>query len=366
MKFLFTQACLWLVIVAVAQQKIQPGFNNREYADLLSLAFYSKLKPDSLSSYRTDKSYQLAYRSPEVGLLNRWTLYLRNDDVAIIDIRGTVNKNASWLANFYAAMIPATGRLQLNDSTTFDYQLAADPRAAVHVGWTISLAYIAPDITDKIRQYYTGKKIKEFFIFGHSQGGGIAFLLRSYLEYEMKKGHLPADLQIKTYCSAAPKPGNTYYAYDFDFITRNGWGFNVVNAADWVPETPFSIQQVTDMNAPNPIINAKTALNKQKLIIRLAGKSIFNKMERKPRKAQRMHEKYLGHAIYKRAVKKVLPQLKEPAYEHDANYTRAGVPIVLIPDETYWQKFPNSPDKYFAHHLYDAYHFLLVKYYPLQ
>ena len=52
------------------------------------------------------------------------------------------------------------------------------------------------------------------------------------------------SLNIKTYCSAAPKPGNLFYAYDFEHITEGGWAFNVVNSADWVPELPSTTQTV--------------------------------------------------------------------------------------------------------------------------
>ena len=154
-----------------------------------------------------------------------------------------------------------------------------------------------------------------------------------------------------------------YYAYDFDFITRGGWGYNIVNAADWVPESPFSIQQLSDFNTPNPLINAVTVLNKQKLLIRVAGKSIYGKLERKPRKAQRKHEKYLGHSMYKLAIRKVLPEFKEPDYASTSNYMRAGTPVILMPDEAYHQKFPYNADKFFTHHLFAPYYFLAVKYY---
>ncbi|MBC7849399.1 MAG: lipase family protein [Chitinophagaceae bacterium] len=340
------------------QQKLRPGFDSKEYLDLLSLAFYSSSIPDSADRTKLPENYKLQYRSPEVGLLNRWSLYLRPDNVATIDVRGTVNQTASWLANFYAAMIPATGSLQLNDSTTFNFQLSADPKAMVHVGWTLSLGHLAPEIVKWMNELYKTKQTKEFILFGHSQGAAINFLLRSYLHYEMLKGNLPKDLVIKTYCSAAPKPGNLYYAYDYENITRNNWGLTVVNTADWVPETPFSIQTVHDINPGNPIVNAKAALKNQKFFIRLAGKSVYNKLDRSTRKAQRQFEKYLGKKLYNLAIKKTLPQYKEPAYVDGNNYMRAGTPIILMPDEAYYQKFPTNEKKPFTHHLFAPYSML--------
>src|SRR3984885_12617163 len=99
--------------------------------------------------------------------------------------------------------------------------------------------------------------------------------MRSYLYYLQQKGDLPADIVFKTYCSAAPKPGNMYYAYDFDFITRGGWAYAIVNGADWVPETPFSIQTLRDFNPTNPLIHVKDILRKQKFFLRLAGNIVY-------------------------------------------------------------------------------------------
>jgi hypothetical protein len=346
----------------ISQSKLQPGFNGKEYAELLSLSFHSSSIADSVERTKTKDPYHLEYRSAEVGLLNRWSFYLRNDNVGVINIRGTVQRLASWLENFYAPMVPATGSLQLNDTTTFNYQLSADPKAMVHVGWTIGLGYLAPDIEKKINDYYQQNQVKEFLLFGHSQGGAIAFLLRSFFEYERQKGKIPADVVFKTYCSAAPKPGNLYYAYDFDFITRNGWAYTIVNTADWVPETPFSIQTINDFNPTNPFIHIKEIIKKEKFIVKLAVKKVYKKLDKSTEKAQKKFEKSLGKIIYKQ-VKKFLPQLKEPIYTKGNNYMRAGSPIILVPDEEYRNQFPESDTNFFTHHLFKPYYMLVKKYY---
>lgn len=363
MKKIFLAINLLIVQVCGSQQILKPGFDAREYAELLSLAFYSSSIPDSVIRKTVEDPYRLQYRSPEVGLLNRWSLFLRKDNVASINIRGTIGQSTSWLANFYAAMIPATGNLDINDSTHFEYQLSRDPKAMVHVGWTISLAHLAPDILSKIQALYKDKHVKEFLLFGHSQGAGINFLLRAWLEFEKIKGNLPADIIFKTYCSAGPKPGNMYFSYDYDFITRNGWGFNVVNAADWVPESPFSMQTLNDLNPTNPLIHTKKVLKKQKLLIRVAGGVAYNKMTKKPNKAVKKYRRYLGNLVYKKGVKKVLTQLKEPDYAMGNNYMRAGSPVILMPDKEYMEKFPESDKSYFVHHLFAPYYFLLKKIY---
>jgi hypothetical protein len=178
----------------------------------------------------------------------------------------------------------------------------------------------------------------------------------------VQENELPNDILLKTYSSAAPKPGNTFYVYDYDFITRNGRGFNIVNAADWVPETPFSVQTLSDFNTLNPFVNVDGTLQKQPWLARIYLKSKFNKLKNGTRKAQKRFEKILGNDVYKQ-VKKLLPQLRQPVYAHNNNYQRAGVPIVLMPDNDYYTIYPNDPKKVFQHHSYAAYYRLALMYY---
>ncbi len=345
------------------QETNQVGFNAREYYDLLGVNEITHM-PDVALGKETGLTniYTLQYRSPEVGLLNRWEMWKRNDGVAVISIRGTIQQPVSWMANFYAAMIPATGSLQINDSTNFQYQVAANPKAAVHIGWMIGLAHFAPGLVSAIKETIATDKTNQFIIMGHSQGGGLAFLTTSYLYYLTQKGELPSNIKWTTYCSAAPKPGNTYYAYDFDFITRNGKAYTIVNSADWVPETPNGVQTLNDYNTGSPFSNIQAILGSQKPIARWYLNGVFKKMDRSTKKAQRRLDKYLGHKMYK-VVKKVLPQFKQPAFANTSVYTRAGVPIVLIPDAAYWQAFPEDPAKTFQHHLMGPYRMLVKTYY---
>lgn len=349
-----TRKSLLLVLLLPAfmvtrAQTLQPGFDANEYLEMLRI---TSMHADSQhrKSIPSPESFQLVYRSTPTPLDNLWDLWTNaNNSIIVISIRGTTLKAESWLENFYCAMIPAKGSLQTSDSTTFNYQFSNDPKATVHVGWTLGLAGMAPGMIAKIKEYYTTYHTKQIVVMGHSQGGALSFLLRSYLYYQVQQQQLPADLVIKTYCSAAPKPGNLYYAYDFDYITRNGWAFTVVNAADWVPETPFSLQTLRDYNTLNPFTDVSKQLNKQSFLVRLYLKHVYNRLNRTSGKAQRVFTKYLGKTLYKQ-VKKSLPQYRQPTYAASMNYMRAGVPIVLQPDDAYREQFPDSSKNVFIHH----------------
>ena len=88
-------------------------------------------------------SYAFNYRSPQIAFDNIWDLWFhKTQPIAVISVRGTIRTGASFLANFYAAMIPAKGEIALEDDLTFQYELAQNPKAAVHVGWFISIARV--------------------------------------------------------------------------------------------------------------------------------------------------------------------------------------------------------------------------------
>lgn len=357
--------CIVALIEAKAQQSLQPGFNIQEYLEMLRITGHINDTSITREKPPAPLQYKPEHRSPVTGLMNQWDLWLRNDQkVGVISLRGTTQDVSSWLENFYSAMVPATGQLQLNDSTTFPYKLAESPDATVHIGWLVGVAHMAPSIAQHIKTCRQ-QGVKEFIIIGHSQGGALSFLLRSWLHYQTAAGQLPADIVYKTYCSAAPKPGNMQYVYDYDFITRIGWSYTVVNAQDWVPETPFSIQSLKDFNEVNPFIDVSGALKKQPLLARWYLKHAFNSMGRITRRSQKRFRKYLGSVVYKQ-VKKFLPQFKEPTYSPGSNYMRAGSPIILMPDEQYNKEHVFDGKNVFLHHMPPRYYELAQRLYTVQ
>lgn len=350
--FLFILLFYWIVEPVSAQiNRLKPGFEKTEFIEMLRVAAGHV---DSVT-IELPQHCKKIYRSPTVGLDNKWELWQREDGVAIISIRGTTLDPLGWIENIHAAMVPATGELKLNEKETFSYKLAKNPQAAVHAGWLIGTAYLARDILPKMDSCIQ-KGTKEFIITGDSQGGAIAFLVTSYL-YSQLGDRLPADLRFKTYCIAAPKPGNLSYAYEYELMTQEGWAFNVVNSADWVPEFPMSVQTTGDFNLTNPFTTITKAIRKQKFFNRVALNYVFRKLDKPSRKAQKRYQKLLGEYMGK-IVRKTLPDYQPSSYFQSSYYVRAGQTIVLNADELYYQQFPADPGQLFKNHLLKPYLFL--------
>lgn len=348
--------CAWFV--RIHAQPLQPGFSKEEYLELLRV-FSRQGDSTFFKNVEAPRQYKMIYRSAITGLDNRWDLWSNGDDKVVFSIRGTTAAAISWLENFYAAMVPAVGEMKLSEQERFVYDLSDHPRAAVHVGWLMGLASMASDIRKHLDSCIRSGT-RDIVIMGHSQGGAIVYLATAWLRRLQAKGEIPADVRIKTYCSAAPKPGNLYFAYSYEHLTEGGWAFNVVNSADWVPEVPFSVQTIDDFNTTNPFVDAHAIIRKQPFPKDIVMRYVFNHMNRPTRRAQRRFEKYLGRKAGG-FVKKQLPGFEPPAYYKSNNYMRAGNMIVLYADADYYKLFPDSRQNVFAHHMMAPYVYLAQK-----
>lgn len=111
--------------------QLKPGFDKAEYHELLLVSGQSSGIEAYIKKAEKPQQHTMMYRAPLTGLDNRWDLWMREDGVVTISIRGTTAAAESWLANFYAAMVPAEGTLHLSDSSSFSYRLSE------HItGWT--------------------------------------------------------------------------------------------------------------------------------------------------------------------------------------------------------------------------------------
>lgn len=366
-KKIFTSLLLCASIISqtISGQVLKPGFDKAEYIETLKInqkVHIALSKWTNPSDVPDPQDYNFLYRSPVVAFDNIWDLWVhKTKPVAVVSVQGSIQTEASFLANLYAAMIPATGELQLDKNFKFNYKLANNPRAAVHVGWFVAMAYLSKTIEPKIDSCYKAG-IKDFILTGHSQGGGITFLLNAYLENLKAAKKLPQDIRFKTYCSAGPKPGNLFFAYDYENMTQGGWAYNVVNTADWVPEVPFTVQTVDDFTAVNPFHGAQAMIKKQKFPKNLALKHVYNQMSKPSFKAQKNYQKYLGKMV-SMAVRKQIPDFVTPQYYNSNYYVRTGNTIVLMPDEAYFKLYSNDPTtpNIWQHHLPKQYLYLVEK-----
>ena len=343
--------------------KLKPGFDKAEYQELVYM--HALLYDTSMTNRQKFKiprpsKFDSVYTSPVMGLDNRWGLWKSKSSIGVINLRGTTLNAVGWLENFYAAMVPARGELKITNSHTFKYHLADDPKAAVHIGWLVGTAYLAKDIVPKIDSLYKAG-VKDFLIMGHSQGGALTYLMTAHLYSLQKQGALPKDIRFKTYASAGPKVGNTYFAYEYEHLVDGGWGYNVVNSADWVPEVPFSVQTLADFNNTNPFKNIDGIIKKQKLIARIGMRHAYKGLRKPSEKAQRNYEKYLGGYAGK-IVSKNLPEYQSPAFYKSSNYVRTGPTVVLLANDEYYKQFEDSDKNVFIHHGLHNYLYLIERY----
>ncbi|WP_222165478.1 lipase family protein [Edaphocola aurantiacus] len=340
---------------------LRPGFDPLECEDILHLNFAFL---DTVLSHKFEgflEGYHIYYRSPSVGLDNAADMWLRDDSTVVIMLRGTTAKMESILEDFYCAMVPAQGSVSLSKHKSFAYQLASDPRAAVHAGFLIGFVYLADQIQPKIHDLYT-KGYRKFIVGGHSQGGALCYYVSAWLMQERNKGIL-RDIIVKTYASAPPKMGNMYFAYDYDNANLSQWSFSIVNTEDPVPEMPLTTQQVDiDINEPNPLLNLMQRIDEMSLLKRfyINRKVNFKKMKKQARKSSEAYQKYLGRSLGS-IIQKTLPEMVLPASVPTTYFVRPGVPITLAATDEYRAYCKNAP-KYF-HHGIDPYRFLLRQYY---
>lgn len=341
-------------------QPLQPGFDKHEYAELLCLTATFTQDTTLIAGIPKPENYTCSYTSSEYGLDNQWQMW-KSADRGIISIRGTTAASISWIANLYAAMVPAKGELLLPNGDVFEYNFTEDPQAAVHVGWLTSTGFIARQVLIGIDSLYKAG-IKQFLIIGHSQGGAISYLLTAHLRSMQERGELPADILIKTYCSAAPKPGNLFFAYAYERMTYGGWAYNVINTEDWVPEVPVSIQTLSDFNSASPFYNFKQIKKSQKFPVNLMLGYVANRLNAPLKKAQKRFEHYLGKVAYKQLAKTIQGEYNSPVFFPSNHYVRTGNTIVLIPDAEYEKEFvEQAKDKFWVNHMYKPYLYLVHK-----
>ena len=346
-------------------QNLRPGFDGEEFVEILKINAQLSEHSSLISQISKPKHSIKIYESQEIGLKNKWSLWLQERKVGIISLRGSTMDTESWLVNFFAAQIPAKGTLEISPSIRWNYEFSSNKRASVHAGYAFSSYFLLNDILPRIDSCYQ-RGIKEFIITGHSQGGGLSYMINAAVTQLQLQGDVPKDIKFKTYTSASPKPGNLYFAYDYENRVKSDWSLHIVSTEDWVPQSPFTVQTLADLPEVSPLELLESTINKQSLIKRLLLKGIYKKVTKPSDKAVDIYQKYLGTFMGKQ-IQKYYPEFKIPSFAASNEYVRTGHQIILTPDEAYYKAFDSkkSEGQFMLHHSTIAYYHLMKQIYGL-
>jgi Lipase (class 3) len=243
-----------------------PGFNPQEAEPILALLAQLEdgLNIPPLPPLSQPAGWTLQFDSQSIGPFdNRWQLWKSPQGQYAVLIRGTVVQAGSIIDDLLSVMIPANSQIGFQiggTSVALNYQFAAanNTKAGVHLGFTLATFILMydPDAGILWKLLAMVPPGSDVFIAGHSQGAAIATLSRSYLNYLnfLDLTRFGTLYNYKSYVFAQPKPGNDLYGIDYDVVASNsGLGFTVNNSQDWVPQVPFTIELLNDINIPNPI-----------------------------------------------------------------------------------------------------------------
>jgi hypothetical protein len=173
-------------------------------------------------------------------------------------VRGTVESAASILADLLFPLINARFDVKLG-SISLPFYLARDEgdsavKAGVHSGFALSLLLMLFTTDRPLFSTLVQLSLQsgnDVYVTGHSQGASIATLLTSLVRHSTLFFKGPV---YKTYTFAPAKAGNDHYAYDYARLAAvDGFGWAVMSTQDWVPQAPFSLEWISDLNTPNPL-----------------------------------------------------------------------------------------------------------------
>ncbi|MEO9210550.1 MAG: hypothetical protein ABI208_05595, partial [Ginsengibacter sp.] len=316
--------------------ELTPGYNKSELLAILP-AMERTYDSADIGGFLTPEPENIkqVFRSKESPLKNRFDVWLTNDNQAVITIRGSIIDSAglSFTAALYALMVPATGKIKISETSTFEYKLAELPDAGVHLGMLLGLYFISGDLVNQINSQYKNG-VKDFIIVGHSQGSGISLLATSYLWYLRKSGQLPADIRFKTYSIATPKTGNLQYVYDYEKLTAGGYALSVNNVLDWVPYIGITLESGQDFPKISPFKNIKAFLTD---IHYPPGPNFEKGFEQFSTAVPQIVEqvgKIIHESVYPRVLK-VIPGFVEPKSLPTLDFERSGVSVPLVPNQEY-------------------------------
>jgi hypothetical protein len=340
-----------------------PGFVRAEALDLLAMC--ANIEGEATAPIPpSPPGWTLLFDSPVMSPFEeKWQLWRSDAGAYAIALRGTVLKAGSILEDLISILVRATGTITVGPQA-IAYQFAAEPAAGVHLGFALGTLILLKDPVNGILVQLAQRKVgagSNVYVTGHSQGAAMATLLRSYLEYA---ADAPAGLAYKTYVYAQPKPGNDHYAEDFESKFSNpGLGFRVSNSLDWVPQVPFTLELVGDINQPNPL----SVLASPSLLMSLLSKVV----EPLVAEARRLIETHARSHLQQKAA--ALAQRVAPAGTPTARLLSSAFDVPILPSLDFVNAGteealigapcvgPECHDAFFEHHATTYYQLLLAQ-----
>ncbi len=275
--------------------------------------------------YGTDKDivpkgYKKQFESNVVGMDNKFQVFQKGNK-GYITFRGSTDKGMSWVENFYSAMVPAKGTIQLKDKD-YPYHFADKEGAAVHAGFALAIIFLSEQMIPEI-QALNDKGVYDIVISGHSQGGALATLTRCYLENSPTET-LSEKNTYKTYAFGNPMCGNQEFAEEYkEKYADTGTAFSIINPEDPIPYMPVNYEE-----------KGKT-IDKKKIIGWLTGKEDFNfkkiGMDLFLRKFDGPIKTHItkSNTLLEKLVSLRFGNVKMPEYVRDINYFPTGERIEL-------------------------------------
>ena len=217
--------------------QLKEGFDPEETRDMIAICnSFSYLKMYGQDTDIVPSNYKKTYTSETIGMDNKFQVYV-SGNTGVINFRGSTAEKISWLENFHSAMIPASGKISI-DEVSYKCEFSLDTAAAVHGGFALATVFMQEEIIKQIKKL-NQQGIYHIILTGHSQGGALSQMFRAYLE--LAKGSKISDRNVfKTYAFASPKIGNAAFVSDYNTNYCNGWSFNIINPKDMVPTFPLS------------------------------------------------------------------------------------------------------------------------------
>lgn len=303
--------------------QLTPGFNRNEARDMIAICnSFTFIELYNSDAAIIPREYKKKYTSGIFGMDNKYQIYQKGS-IAVINLRGSTDKEASWLENIYSAMIPAKGVIEVSGEK-IDYCFANDEEAAVHSGYALGIVCLSKDILYQINAL-NHEGIYSFIITGHSQGGALANMLRAYLE-NLPGNEISKKNKFKTYTFAAPMVGNKTFVTEYNSsFAADSSSFNIVNPADMIPTLPLSYND-TNYVADNikSFLFDRESFSFRKMLIDGSARLFEGNLSQL---IQRM-----GASTSKRIVKGIGP-VEMPDYVKDINYLPLSNRIEIAPFE---------------------------------